>query len=265
MTDTGSKYYRKGFGLKDEVIDTLDQDYHSKLVDYLKAEDFTVTFGQTKIMLAKEFGFCYGVDRSVEYAYQTLKKFPEKKVFLTGEIIHNPSVNRRLVDMGVRFLSGQYSKGETFDDITPEDIVILPAFGVSIPMLNTLREKNCILVDTTCGSVLLVWKHVEKFSREGFTAFVHGKYYHEETVATVSRSAVEGGGKYLIVRDLKEAEMVCDYIRNPSDPEIFKTYFLKASSPGFDPDRDLFKIGVANQTTMLASESLHIAGMIRAA
>ena len=265
MAETDTKYYRKGFGLKEDVVGTLDKDYHSRIVDELKAAGNTMTIGQTTIKLAKEFGFCYGVDRSVEYAYQTLKKFPGKKVYLTGEIIHNPFVNKRLIEMGVRFLSGQYSSGDTLEDVTPEDIVILPAFGVSIPMLNTLREKSCILVDTTCGSVLLVWKHVEKFSREGFTALVHGKYYHEETIATVSRTAVEGGGKYLIVRDLEEAEKVCAYIRNPSDRQGFMASFAKACSPGFDPDLDLVKIGVANQTTMLASESLRVAEMVKEA
>ncbi len=262
MTGMDAKYYRKGFGLKDEIAGTLDEDYHSQIVDRLKAAEHAMTFGQTTIKLAKEFGFCYGVDRSVEYAYQTLKKFPDKKVYLTGEIIHNPYVNQRLLEMGVHFLSGQYSKGAKLSDITAEDIVILPAFGVSIPVVNQLRDKDCILVDTTCGSVLLVWKHVEKFSREGFTALVHGKYYHEETIATVSRTAVEGGGKYLIVRDLEEAEKVCRYIRKPGDRQTFVEYFSDASSPGFDPDRDLSRIGVANQTTMLASESLRVAEMV---
>jgi len=265
MTDTDTKYYRKGFGLKDEIAGTLDKDYHSQIVDRLKAAEHAMRFGQTTIKLAKEFGFCYGVDRSIEYAYQTLKKFPDKKVYLTGEIIHNPYVNKRLLEMGVRYLSGPYSEGAKLSDITAEDIVILPAFGVSIPMLDQLRNKDCILVDTTCGSVLLVWKHVEKFSREGFTALVHGKYYHEETIATVSRTAVEGGGKYLIVRDLEEAEKICAYIRKSAGRQDFMTTFSKACSPGFDPDRDLSRIGVANQTTMLASESLQVAEMVREA
>jgi 4-hydroxy-3-methylbut-2-enyl diphosphate reductase len=265
MTGSDTKYFRKGFGLKDEVVTTLDRDYHSRIIDALKAAGNSMRLGRTTIQLAKEFGFCYGVDRSVEYAYQTLQKFPGKRVYLTGEIIHNPFVNKRLIEMGVRFLSGPYGSGETLDDVTSGDIVILPAFGVSIPMLNALREKDCVLVDTTCGSVLLVWKHVERFSREGFTALVHGKYYHEETIATVSRTAAEGGGKYIIVRDLEEAEKVCAYIRSASDRTGFMADFSKAVSPGFDPDRDLVKIGVANQTTMLASESLRVAEMVKQA
>ena len=255
------KYYRKGFGLKDEVSDVIDRDYQSNIIDLIKTNNHEMQIGQTRIRLAKEFGFCYGVDRSVEYAYQTVQKFPDKNIYLTGEIIHNPHVNRRLIDMGVKFLSGQYNKGETEEDINPEDVVILPAFGVSIPMLKQLREKDCILVDTTCGSVLLVWKHVEKFSKEGYTAIVHGKHYHEETIATVSRSA----DKYIVVLNEAEAQKVCDYIRSPSDKTKFLNYFKDRTSPGFDPDKDLAKIGVANQTTMLANESLKIAAMVKQA
>ena len=205
------KYFRRGFGLKDEVTSVIDSDYQSNIIDLIKSKGYEMQIGQTRIRLAKEFGFCYGVDRSVEYAYQTVQKFPDKKVYLTGEIIHNPHVNKRLIDMGVKFLSGQYSTGETIADIKSEDVVILPAFGVSIPMLKQLSGKDCILVDTTCGSVLLVWKHVEKFAQEGYTAIVHGKYYHEETIATVSRSA----GKFIVVLNEEETRIVSDYIREP--------------------------------------------------
>jgi 4-hydroxy-3-methylbut-2-enyl diphosphate reductase len=255
------KYYRKGFGLKDEVSDVIDRDYQSNIIDLIKTNNHEMQIGRTRIRLAKEFGFCYGVDRSVEYAYQTVQKFPDKKIYLTGEIIHNPHVNKRLIDMGVKFLSGQYNKGETEEHINPEDVVILPAFGVSIPMLKRLREKDCILVDTTCGSVLLVWKHVEKFSKEGYTAIVHGKHYHEETIATVSRSA----DKYIVVLNEAEAQKVCDYILSPYDKTQFLNYFKGRTSPGFDPEADLIKIGVANQTTMLANESLKIAAMVKEA
>jgi len=258
MTD---KYYRKGFGLKEKVSETIEQDYQSNIIELIKSSGYKLKVGKTAILLAKEFGFCYGVDRSVEYAYQTVQKFPEKNVYLTGEIIHNPFVNNRLIELGVRFLSGPHHKGETIRDIKAEDVVILPAFGVSIPMLEELRKTDCILVDTTCGSVLLVWKHVEKFAKEGYTAIVHGKYYHEETIATVSRSA----DKYLIVLNENEAAKVCEYIRIPQKKTEFVNLFSDRMSAGFDPDRDLIKIGVANQTTMLANESLKIAAMIKAA
>ena len=262
MTD---KLVRTGFGLKKEIADAVAQDYHSTLIDYIKGADYSVTFGRTTIHLAREFGFCYGVDRSIDYAYQTVRKFPDKKIYLTGEIIHNPFVNNRLIEMGVSFLSGQYNKGESLKDIRPEDIVILPAFGVSIPALKQLHEMNCILVDTTCGSVLNVWKHVERFTKENYTALVHGKYYHEETIATVSRSTEQNGGHYIIVRDKVEAQKVCDYIRLPEDKNGFLKYFEKCVSQGFDPDQHLQKMGVANQTTMLATESLKIGMMIKEA
>ena len=262
MSDT---YTRKGFGLKKEIEGALKDDFDSPLIEKLKASDYTMTVGQTTIKLAREYGFCYGVDRSIDYAYQTVEKFPAKTIYLTGEIIHNPFVNRRLIDKGVRFLSGPYNQGETLADVRAEDIVILPAFGVTTVLLDQLKKIGCVLVDTTCGSVLNVWKHVERFSREGFTALVHGKYYHEETLATVSRTALSENGAYIIVRDFAETELVCEYIRHGGDKQIFLERFKKCVSAGFDPDRDLSRIGVANQTTMLAGDSLQVAAMVRAA
>ena len=256
-------HIRTGFGLKDEIKETLDQEYQSGLIDKIKAEDSQYTDGNTTIKLAKEYGFCYGVDRSIDYAYQTVQKFPGKKIYLTGEIIHNPYVNKRLIDMGVMFLSGQYNKGESINDVQKDDIVILPAFGVSIAALNELKEIGCILVDTTCGSVLPVWTHVKRFSSENYTALIHGKYYHEETIATASQTDVSTDGKYIVVRNFEETERVCDYIRGKGNKKEFLAYFEKSVSPGFDPDKDLIKIGVANQTTMLANESLKVAQMIK--
>jgi 4-hydroxy-3-methylbut-2-enyl diphosphate reductase len=258
-------HIRTGFGLKDEIKETLDQEFQSGLIDKIKAADSQYIQGNTTIKLAKEYGFCYGVDRSIDYAYQTVQKFPDKKIYLTGEIIHNPYVNKRLLGMGVKFLSGQYNNGESVGDLKKEDIVILPAFGVSISALNELKEIGCILVDTTCGSVLNVWKHVKRFSGENYTALIHGKYYHEETIATASQTDFSQDGKYIIVRNFEETERVCDYIRNRGDRDKFLEEFKKALSPGFDPDKDLMKIGVANQTTMLANDSLKVAQMVKEA
>jgi 4-hydroxy-3-methylbut-2-enyl diphosphate reductase len=258
-------HIRTGFGLKDEIKETLDQEYQSGLIDKIKASEFKYVQGKTTIKLAKEYGFCYGVDRSIDYAYQTVQKFPDKKIYLTGEIIHNPYVNKRLIDMGVMFLSGQYNRGESLKDVRKEDIVILPAFGVSISALNELKEIGCILVDTTCGSVLNVWKHVKRFSSENYTALIHGKYYHEETIATASQTDLTKDGRYLIVRNFEETDRVCDYIRGNVDKKEFLDYFKKAVSPRFDPEKDLIKIGVANQTTMLANESLKVAQMVKEA
>jgi 4-hydroxy-3-methylbut-2-enyl diphosphate reductase len=264
MPTHDAKLFRKGFGLRAEVLPLLAESYHSALVDRLVADGHTLEAGDVTFRLAKEFGFCYGVDRAVEYAYETRRKFPERRIFLTGEIIHNPFVNEKLREMGIDFLSGTYASGTPVEALTPEDVVLLPAFGVTIAEMETLRERGCVLVDTTCGSVLNVWKRVERYAREGFTAVVHGKWYHEETRATCSR-ATGLGGHYLVVRDMAETRIVIDYLLHGGDREAFLERFRSATSAGFDPDRHLRKIGVANQTTMLMSESLAIAEAIGAA
>jgi 4-hydroxy-3-methylbut-2-enyl diphosphate reductase len=214
------------------------------------------------IHLAREFGFCYGVDRAVDYAYQARKRFPDRPVVLTGEIIHNPHVNDQLRAQGIRFLS---DPGESIDALTPNDVVILPAFGVTMELLEELDRRGCTLVDTTCGSVLNVWKNVKRYSADGFTSVIHGKYWHEETRATASQASHEGNGHYLVVLNRDDAEEACRYIRGGGDSAAFLARFEHAMSPGFDPDRDLQRIGCANQTTMLSSESLEIGETFRAA
>jgi len=256
-------YYQRGFGLKDEVEPKLHADYHSRIVERLRGSDFCLAAGDLTFRLAREFGFCYGVERAVEYAYETRRQFPDRAIFLTGEIIHNPHVNRRLRDMGIRFLREADGRGPGLESVRPGDVVILPAFGVTVQEMEALRARGCILVDTTCGSVLNVWKNVDRFSAGGFTAVIHGKYAHEETRATASRTSQHPGGRYLVVRNLEEAVVVCDYIRRGGDRDAFLARFSPACSPGFDPDQDLRHIGLANQTTMLSSESLAIQGMIR--
>ena len=260
--EQGSTYFRKGFGLKGEVEETLAADYDGSLVDLLRSRDHTLTIGGVTVRLAREFGFCYGVERAVEYAYQTRRKFPDRRIRLVGEIIHNPHVNRRLGEMGIEILTpGQDADGKpVFDyaDVSPQDVVILPAFGVTIRDFETLRGLGCVVVDTTCGSVLNVWKRVESYARDGFTALIHGKHYHEETRATASQVGRYPGGQYLVVRDMSEARLVCAYIEGGESRQEFMERFVRAASPGFDPDLHLRRIGVANQTTMLARESLAI-------
>jgi 4-hydroxy-3-methylbut-2-en-1-yl diphosphate reductase len=257
--------YRRGFGLKKEVAGELEQDYHSHLVTYLQEHEYELETDRVQIVLGREFGFCYGVERAVDYAYETRRKFPDRRLFLTTEIIHNPRVNSRLMEMGIEFLSGQYAYGTTIDELRPSDVVLLPAFGVSMAELEELRKTGCVIVDTTCGSVTNVWRRVERYAREGYTSVIHGKYNHEETLATSSRAESVPGAKYLVVRDLEEAEIVCDYIRNKGDKEKFLETFSHCHSGGFDPDYHLSKIGVANQTTMLSSDSLAIAKKIERA
>ncbi len=256
---------RRGFGLKEQVAGTLAKEYKSGLVQYLRENGSTLQVGGLRILLAKEFGFCYGVDRAVDYAYETRQKFPDKTIYITTEIIHNPQVNRKLREMGIRFLSGCEAGHYTFDDIKPEDVVILPAFGASVEEMRKLIETGCVLVDTTCGSVMNVWNRVERNSRDGFTSIIHGKYYHEETIATSSRALQFEGGRYIIVRDEEEAQIVCDYIRFDGSADDFLKRFEKSISPGFEPARDLQRVGLANQTTMLSSESLHISKMVEQA
>ena len=260
--EQGSTYFRKGFGLKGEVEGTLASDYDGSLVDLLRARDHSLSIGGVTVRLAREFGFCYGVERAVEYAYQTRRKFPDRRILLVGEIIHNPHVNRRLGEMGIEILApGHDADGKPvfdYEGVSPQDVVILPAFGVTVRDFETLRGLGCVVVDTTCGSVLNVWKRVESYARDGFTALIHGKHYHEETRATASQVERFPGGQYLVVRDMNEAQLVCAYIEGRGTRPGFMTKFARAASPGFDPDVHLRRIGVANQTTMLARESLAI-------
>ena len=254
--------FRKGLDLKHAVAGSLASDYHSRLVDDIKGAGFRYENGRLVVHLAQEFGFCYGVDRAVDYAYQTRARFPDQRVFLTGEIIHNPQVNAKLRAAGVLFLS---DPDHAIPDVTSKDVVILPAFGVTVHELAELSDRGCTLVDTTCGSVLNVWKNVRQYTRDGFTAVIHGKIHHEETRATASQALASGAGRFLIVLDHPETELLCDAIRGQAPSEQFLEQLGSACSPGFDPEVDLRRIGLANQTTMLMSESLEIGELIRKA
>src|SRR3990167_5025880 len=218
------KMNRKGFGLKEAIKGDLHAHYHSDIIQEIKEAGYSKTYGDLTIHLAREFGFCYGVDRAVELAYETKRKFPDKRIFLTTEIIHNPLVNANLKKMGIRFMSGPYQDA-TLDEVKPEDVVLVPAFGTTIAMLTQLVDKKCELVDTICASVIVVWKRVEKYAQEGFTVLVHGKHYHEETQATTSRVAVFPGGKYLVVFNEDDARYVCDYIVGGGSKEEFLKRF----------------------------------------
>lgn len=248
--------------MKAAVAAELAASYDSAVVDEIREQGFVQTRGRLTLHLAREFGFCYGVDRAVDYAYQTRKRFPDKRVCLTGEIIHNPHVNDRLRAQGIEILTDPGVDGST---LGPNDVVILPAFGVAVSELVALEARGCTLVDTTCGSVLNVWKNVKRYSQDGFTSIIHGKYKHEETRATASQAIQHPGGHFLVVLDEHEAAVACDYIRGRGDRAAFLRQFAAAISPGFDPDLHLAKIGCANQTTMLMSESLQIGEMFRAA
>jgi 4-hydroxy-3-methylbut-2-enyl diphosphate reductase len=259
---TEQTYFRKGFGLRKAIEGELAADYHSRLVDTLRSGGNTLAVDGLTIRLAEEFGFCYGVDRAVEYAYETRTRFPDQRVYLVGEIIHNPHVNEKLETMGISIIHPGAGGGFDFSHITSEDVVIVPAFGMTIEDFNTVRSIGCPVVDTTCGSVLNVWKRVESYARDGYTAIVHGKHFHEETKATASQVSKYDRGKYLIVRDMDEALTLCGFIRGGVDIPVMESMFRHKVSEGLDFERDLVRVGLANQTTMLSSESLEIAQKI---
>jgi 4-hydroxy-3-methylbut-2-enyl diphosphate reductase len=261
MSDT---YFQKGFGLKATVGPALARSYRSSVVEQLKELGYDAVAGDLRIKLAREFGFCYGVDRAVEYAYETREQFPSSRIFLCGEIIHNPDVNSRLREKGIIILGDAKDPVLRFAEVEQDDVVILPAFGVTVAEMDHLRAKHCVLVDTTCGSVLNVWKKVQRCARDGFTVVIHGKHYHEETRATASQAQMYNG-KYLCLREVSEAEIVCKFLRGEASATTLLERFRNAASPDFDPIRDLQRIGLANQTTMLMAESLAIQELLRAA
>src|ERR671921_2763919 len=201
--------------MRENIQHLLNRDYRSEVVDKVRANGNVFEVDGLTLRIADEFGFCYGVDRAVDYAFQTREKFPDRRVYITGDMIHNPSMNDRLREMGIEFLSEGFNgrPDEKFDTLGPEDVVLLPAFGAPVDWVDRLRERECIVVDTTCGSVLSVWKRVARYAKRDFTSIIHGKYYHEETKATASQTLKDGGnGKYLIVRNLTETGYVVDFI-----------------------------------------------------
>lgn len=245
-------YHRKGFGHEEEVAEVMQSAYQSTLIQQIRENNYTLQRGNVTIRLAEAFGFCWGVERAVAMAYETRQHFPTERIWITNEVIHNPSVNQHLLDKKVEFLpviNGQ----KDFSQVKTEDVVILPAFGASVQEMQILNDKGCKIVDTTCPWVSKVWNTVEKHKKKSYTSIIHGKYKHEETVATSSFA-----DKYLVVLNLAQAEYVCNYILNGGNREEFLAKFKHAYSEGFDPDKDLECVGIANQTTMLKSETEHI-------
>ena len=254
-----ANYNRKGFGHQAEVATQLQSEYQSNLIQEILDSNYTLKRGDVTIQLAQAFGFCWGVERAVAMAYETRQHFPTEQIWITNEIIHNPSVNKRMQEMQVEFIP-VIDKVKDFSVVGSGDVVILPAFGASVQEMQILNDKGCQMVDTTCPWVSKVWNTVEKHKKGDYTSIIHGKYKHEETVATISFA-----GKYLIVLNLKEAEYVINYILNGGNREEFLTKFAKACSQGFDPDQDLERVGIANQTTMLKGETEQIGKMLERA
>jgi 4-hydroxy-3-methylbut-2-enyl diphosphate reductase len=237
--------------------------YRSELVERLRANGHVLRADNLTIKLAKEFGFCYGVERAIDLAYAARKSFPpETPIYLLGEIIHNPEVNDQIRNLGITMISNRPTD-EEISRLRPDDVVIIPAFGTEVATRRKLEEKGCILVDTTCGDVMSVWKRVRQYSRESVTSIIHGKAKHEETKATTSQATAYGTGHYLVVYNLEETDYVCRYIVEGGDKQEFLEKFKGAYSPGFDPDVHLQAIGVANQTTMLRGETEEVQRRLR--
>lgn len=253
MLTTNPKYHRKGFGLKDQIQGDLSREYDSDLIASLRANSNQISSNGITIKLAEAFGFCWGVDRAVSMAYETRRQFPDKQIWITNEIIHNPLVNDKLRQMQIGFIPVSQGGSKDFSLISEGDVVILPAFGASVEEMQLLAAKQCEVVDTTCPWVSRVWTRVDKYARQEFTAIIHGKYNHEETIATSSRAQ-----NYLIVQNMSEARWVCDFILDGGDKNVFQEKFKDACSEGFDPEKHLVRLGIANQTTMLQSETEQI-------
>jgi 4-hydroxy-3-methylbut-2-enyl diphosphate reductase len=247
------------------VQQEVESHYRSGLVERIRAQGGVLQQGATVIRLAKQFGFCYGVERAIDLAYAARKVFPTRRISLLGEIIHNPEVNAQLAAMGIRYLAAHPTAAD-IQALGAEDVVIIPAFGAKVTTVDAIKSRGCQIVDTTCGDVMSVWKRVRQNASEQVTSIIHGKSAHEETMATASRAlGSDGKGHYLVVLDLEQTDIVCDYILNGGDKAAFLTRFENAHSPCFDPDMHLQRLGVANQTTMLRRETEEIQRRIREA
>ncbi len=242
----------------------VETHYRSEVVERVRANGGVLSVGGVTVKLAKQFGFCYGVERAIDLAYAARKVFADKRVFILGEIIHNPEVNRQIADMGIVNIVG-HDRTAHVDGLTPDDVVIVPAFGTDVGTLARLKESGVHIVDTTCGDVMSVWKRVKQNATEDMTSIIHGKASHEETRATASRAVIGGKGHYLIVLSLADTDFVCDYIRNGGDRAAFLARFDGAMSDAFDPDLHLKRVGVANQTTMMRDETEEVQRRILAA
>jgi 4-hydroxy-3-methylbut-2-enyl diphosphate reductase len=242
----------------------VESHYRSEIVERLRHNGGTISFAGVTVKLAKQFGFCYGVERAIDLAYAARKVFANQRLFILGEIIHNPEVNEQISTLGIRNLIGKNKQAE-IDDLTPDDVVIVPAFGTDVDTRARIKAIGCQIVDTTCGDVMSVWKRVRQYASENATSIIHGKAEHEETKATASHALVKGQGHYLVVLTLAETDDVCNYIRHGGNKQEFLKKFDGAHSPGFDPDVHLKTVGVANQTTMLRGETEEVQRRIEAA
>ncbi|MGB6220573.1 4-hydroxy-3-methylbut-2-enyl diphosphate reductase [Haloferula sp.] len=270
MTDSAPKTKRARVNVRRpdvmaKVTAEVEAHYRSSVVEKIRNNGGELVIGGTTVRLAQQFGFCYGVERAIDLAYAARRVFPDQRIFLIGEIIHNPEVNRQLVDMGIVSLPWK-EISDDYDRLDEEDVVIVPAFGAPTSFMDKIAERGCYVVDTTCGDVMKVWRRVRTYAKEGMTSIIHGKAGHEETAATASRALGDDGtGHYVIVLTLEDTDFLCGYIREGGDREAFYERFKDSLSPGFDPEIHLKSVGVANQTTMLKSETEEIQRRVRQA
>jgi 4-hydroxy-3-methylbut-2-en-1-yl diphosphate reductase len=241
----------------------------SRIKDYRKGQDprrkdtspTILDFGPVKYYIARHFGFCYGVENAIEIAFRALDENPGRRIFLLSEMIHNPEVNKDLRERGVEFLQDTYGKELiSFDTLTSQDIVMIPAFGAPLELLELLEQKGIKTesYNTTCPFVERVWKKSEQIGREGHTIIIHGKYGHEETRSTFSRSAKDSEA-VIVIKDMEEAVKLSPYILGLKDQATFNFEFKDKYTPGLKVEKHFNSIGVINQTTMLASETQEIA------
>ena len=271
MSDPGAKSKRKRVNVRrpdimEKVQAEVEEHYRSPIVEKIRSCGGELKIGNTILRLAQEFGFCYGVERAIDLAYASRRVFPDERIFLIGEIIHNPEVNRQLAEMGIVSLPWT-EMNDQYDELTKDDVAIVPAFGAPVSFMDKIEKQGCHIIDTTCGDVMKVWRRVRDYAKNEVTSIIHGKAIHEETRATASRAkGVDGRGHYLIILTLADTDYVCDYIRKGGNRDVFLEHFgAEACSEGFDPDLHLRSVGVANQTTMLKSETEEIQGRIATA
>src|SRR3989441_2163581 len=246
------------------VQQQVESHYRSDIVDKIRRAGGIISVGETTVRLAKQFGFCYGVERAIDLAYAARKVFKDRRLFIVGEIIHNPEVNEQISSLGIKNLTGR-NKQADISELQPDDVVILPAFGTELSILQQIKDRGCQIVDTTCGDVMSVWKRVRKYASESVTSIIHGKAEHEETKATSSRALGDGKGHYLVVLTLADTDYVCNYIRNGGDKQAFLEKFRGGRSPGVDPGVPLKNVGGANQNTMVRGETEGVQRRVRQA
>ena len=251
-----------------EVMEQVAADlarFQSQLVDCIREQGNELELPGVRLFLAESFGFCDGVKRAIEIAYAACRLFKDRRIWLIGEIIHNPDVNARLDALGLRHLPWKMDD-PAYDALTSDDVVIMPAFGVPVELRRLLDARGVTLVDSTCGNVIKVWQRVKTYAAAGVTSIIHGKAKHEESMATASQSqGADGKGNFLVVFNEADARKVADYVTGRGDKADFLQHFAGSYSPGFDPDVHLVEIGLANQTTMLKSETAEIQDILRSA